>query len=65
LEILQAGLPEDVSLRYIGGDVLTMLGQSSDQYWQYSVTLPDTPMVDFAFIVQTGNYRGTMIVIRQ
>ncbi|MEW6236056.1 MAG: SH3 domain-containing protein [Candidatus Omnitrophota bacterium] len=62
-DILNIGLPEELSLRYVGGDILTMLGERTMDAWQYSLTLPDVPTLAFALTVQEGPARGTIIEV--
>ncbi|MBD3267680.1 SH3 domain-containing protein [bacterium] len=62
--IVNSGLPEELGITYIGADVLTMLGHRVDQNWQYDLTLPAEEGIEFAFLVQKGPSRGTVILVQ-
>ncbi|MGC9328314.1 MAG: SH3 domain-containing protein, partial [Candidatus Hinthialibacter sp.] len=62
--ILQTGLPDDVAANFVGGDLLTMLGERTADGWIYSLVLPDAPSIAFGLVVQSGDQRGTLVVIQ-
>ncbi|MGI6455295.1 MAG: SH3 domain-containing protein [bacterium] len=65
MEILQTGFPEELSINFIGADILTMMGERVDTGWQYTLTMPESPMIEFAFIVQETEMRGNVILVQQ
>ncbi len=64
LDILKTGFPDEVSITFIGGDILTLLGQRVTEGWQYTLSVPDTPAIAFGFIVQKGQNRGTLVLVQ-
>ncbi|MBN2330082.1 MAG: SH3 domain-containing protein [Candidatus Omnitrophica bacterium] len=64
LAILRTGLPKDVAVNFVGGDLLTMLGERTSDGWTYSLVLPDAPTIAFGLVVQSGDKRGTLVVIQ-
>ena len=64
--IVNAGLPVELAISsYIGGEILTLLGERVETGWKYSIMLPDAASVGFGFVVQEGLSRGTFILIAQ
>ena len=63
IDILSSGLPEDLALTAVGADILTMLGFRVQDGWQYELTLPDSPTITFAFVVQRGPNRGSVVTL--
>lgn len=64
LTILQAGLPEQAAVSYIGADLLTVLGERIAEGWKYTISLPDSPAIAFGFVYQEGPIRGTLAIIQ-
>ncbi|RJP23179.1 MAG: SH3 domain-containing protein [Candidatus Omnitrophota bacterium] len=62
-DIMSAGMPEQVAVNFVGGDILTMLGQRVNEGWQYELTAPAAPTLSYAFVVQEGASRGTLILL--
>ncbi len=62
LEIINIGLPEELGIKFVGADILTMLGERVDDGWLYSLTAPDSSTLVYAFMVQEGSSRGTLIL---
>ncbi len=63
--IVNAGLPVETAFSYIGGEILTLLGERVQDGWKYSIMLPGDASVGFGFVVQEGLSRGTLILITQ
>jgi SH3-like domain-containing protein len=63
--IVNAGLPVEIAFSYIGGEILTLLGERVATGWKYSIMLPGAASVGFGFVVQEGLSRGTFILIAQ
>ncbi len=64
LTILQAGLPEQTAVSYIGADLLTLLGERVAEGWKYTISLPDSPSIAFGIVYQEGPSRGTLVIIQ-
>ncbi len=62
-QIMQAGMPEELAIRFVGGDILTMLGTRVDSGWLYTLKTPRSDSIVFSFIVQEGPARGTIILV--
>lgn len=63
-EMLNVGLPQELVAQYVGVDVLTMAGLEVDNSLKLTLEMPEDAMVDFAFAVQQGPDRGTVILVR-
>ncbi len=63
MAIMNTGMPEQLAVNFIGGDILTMLGHRVSEGWQYELTLPDSQSIHFGFVVQEGPAHGTLILV--
>ncbi|HPP00720.1 MAG: SH3 domain-containing protein [Candidatus Omnitrophica bacterium] len=62
-DILQEGFPEELAVRFVGGDILTLEGQPAAEGWQFQLTAPESAALAFAFVVQKGPARGTVVLV--
>lgn len=61
--ILHAGFPESLAVEFTAMDILTMLGAKTTGGWQYSLSVPSEEQLAYAFIVQEGPNRSTIVFI--
>ncbi len=63
MEIINTGMPEQVAVTYIGGDILSLLGHKVPEGWQYVLTVTNNLSIEYGFVVQEGPARGTLILV--
>ncbi|MFB3788962.1 MAG: SH3 domain-containing protein [bacterium] len=62
-DILQEGFPEEIAVSFVGGDILTIEGQRAAEGWQFELSAPDASAITYAFVVQKGPARGSLVLV--
>ncbi len=62
-DILQEGFPEEIAVSFVGGDIITIEGQRAAEGWQFELTAPDSSAIAYAFMVQKGPARGSLVLV--
>lgn len=63
VEMMNRGFPEELAVNFIGGEILTLLGERAAQGWDFNLLAPNDPGVRYGFMVQRGPSRGTLILV--